>query len=82
MTPETPFTQRTAEVMAFILAHFEEFDRLPSIREMREHFGWTSNTIAVRHIKRLTSLGYIEKAGTGYRFSRSWTGRPVAIVKA
>jgi SOS-response transcriptional repressor LexA len=66
--------------MAFILAHFEEFDRLPSIREMREHFTWTSNTIAVRHIKRLVEHGYIEKAGTYYRFSRFWPGRPVATT--
>lgn len=76
-TGEAPFTQRTAEVMAFILAHFEEFDRLPSIRDMRTHFTWTSNTIAVRHLKRLDSLGYLEKSGAHYRFSRSWPGRPV-----
>ena len=79
--PGAPFTQRTAEVLAFMMAYFEEFDRLPAISALRLHFDWTCNTIAIRHLHRLRERGYIEKvSGQAYRFSRSWPGRPVVQI--
>lgn len=53
-------TKRQAEVMAFLLAFSAENGRMPRVREVLVHFGWTGTNNVVEHFRRLVAKGYLE----------------------
>lgn len=77
MTAELPkTTNRQKEVLAFCIEHFTEFDCLPTLQAMADHFLWASIESSVYHFKALEKRGYLERCGHSYRFNRNWLARP------
>ena len=64
MTAELPkTTNRQKEVLAFCIEHFTEFDCLPTLQAMADHFLWASIKSSVCHFKALEKRGYLERCG-------------------
>lgn len=53
-------TERQKGVLSFMRRFFVQEDRLPSTREIQEHFGFRSQTAARSHLLALEKKGYIE----------------------
>lgn len=66
----TTATKKQASVLSFMRRFHQRYDRIPTTREITEHFDWASQTAAVHHLKALERKGAIEKAGRHYRFAR------------
>ena len=61
------------QVLDFMKTYLASNDNMPSIEEIRAHFGWKSANAAVTHIEILTKHKYIEplpKRRTKYRIKR------------
>lgn len=70
--PGRPPTNRSMDVMAFMLGYHQKNDQLPPARVIAQHFGWASTNAAYTHLRTLAKAGFIEKNDAGkYRFSRS-----------
>jgi len=57
-------TDKQAAVRDFIESYQLEFGKSPTIREMREHFGVSSDNSILKHLKALVEKGHIEKDDT------------------
>ncbi len=53
-----PLTQRQREVLNFILKFFPNEQRMPSVREIGEHFGISPNGVTA-HLQALAKKGFI-----------------------
>lgn len=58
-------------VLDFLSGFHKREDRLPTMNEIKEHFGWRSQNSAHLHMRRLERKGYIEKRGSHWRFARA-----------
>lgn len=63
-------TARNKEVVSFIQSFLDEYDRVPAMADIANHFGWSSDNAAHEHIAKLIVLGVLEKVGCWYRFKR------------
>lgn len=57
-------TEKQEAVLTFIEEYQMNFGKSPTIREMKEHFGVSSDNSILKHVKALTDKGYIEKDDT------------------
>lgn len=57
-------TQKQESVLNFIESYQLEHGKSPTIREMREHFGVSSDNSILKHLKALVEKGYLEKDDT------------------
>lgn len=57
-------TEKQEAVLQFIEDYQLKFGKSPTIREMREHFGVSSDNSILKHLKALTDKGYLEKDDT------------------
>lgn len=62
-------------VLAYLRTYHAENDCLPSIRQIAKHFGWSSQTNAMGHLRHLVKKGHLETITdttrrTFYRFAR------------
>lgn len=64
-------TPKQAAIYAYLVTFHAEEDRLPSSREIQAHFGFSSQTGAVGHLRALAKHGMIEHRGCA-RNSRGW----------
>lgn len=68
-------TVRNLDVLAYAREFFAENDQLPTIKCIREHFGWTSDNAADAHVKALIQHGLLERNVLGkLRFARKKGG--------
>jgi repressor LexA len=66
-------TTRQLEIVAFMLAYQEEHGMPATVREICEHFHWSSTNAAVEHLKYLAKKGLvIHHAGK----ARGWVAAP------
>jgi len=71
LRPRRSLSPGTAAVYGYMREFFTDNDQLPPIELVRKHMGWASQNAVVWHIKRLESIGMIERnAVDKYRFSR------------
>lgn len=57
-------TEKQEAVLQFIEKYQFEFGSSPTLREMREHFGVSSDNSILKHIKALEQKGYLQKDDT------------------
>lgn len=57
-------TEKQQAVLDFIEEYQMNFGKSPTIREMKEHFGVSSDNSILKHLKALADKGYIEKDDT------------------
>jgi len=57
-------TEKQEAVLKFIEKYQFEYGSSPTIREMREHFGVSSDNSILKHLKALKEKGYIQKDDT------------------
>lgn len=57
-------TERQEAVLGFIEEYQSAYGKSPTVREMREHFGVSSDNSILKHVKALQEKGYIEKDDT------------------
>ncbi len=57
-------TEKQQSVLNFIEQYQLNFGKSPTLREMREHFGVSSDNSILKHLKALTEKGYLEKDDT------------------
>ncbi len=57
-------TEKQEAVLAFIEQYQSGYGKSPTVREMREHFGVSSDNSILKHVKALQEKGYIEKDDT------------------
>lgn len=57
-------TEKQEAVLKFIEEYQMSFGGSPTLREMREHFGVSSDNSILKHLKALEEKGYIEKDDT------------------
>lgn len=68
-------TPRNLEVLAYARVFHAENDQLPTIKCIREHFGWTSDSAADAHVQALIRHGKLERNVLGkLRFAREKGG--------
>lgn len=66
------------DVLHFCRLHFLQFDRLPTTREITNHFGWVSQTSAVRWMNVMARCGMVERIHNGhFRFVDPWRDQKV-----
>lgn len=58
-------------VLDFLIGFHKHEDRLPTLDEIKDHFGWKSQNSAHLHMLRLERKGFIEKRGRHWRFARA-----------
>ena len=63
MDPST-MTKKQEAVLKFIEAYQFKFGKSPTLREMREHFGVSSDNSILKHLKGLSEKGFIKKDDT------------------
>jgi len=56
-----PITGRQREVLRFVAAHVNGRGYPPTLREISEHFGWTSDNAARDHLEALEAKGCVER---------------------
>ncbi|MEE9532702.1 MAG: hypothetical protein V3W52_17120 [Syntrophobacteria bacterium] len=61
-------TRTQQEVLSFSRLHIRMFDNFPTMKEISEYFGWSSNNNAHLHLKTLIKKGYIQHIPGGVRF--------------
>lgn len=54
-------TQRQQELLDFLREHHRDTGIMPSTREIQKHFGFSSQTAAVSHLRALEKKGVIER---------------------
>lgn len=59
-----PLTPRQSELLEFIEQYQWEHGASPTLREMREHFGVSSDNGILKHLKALEEKGYLQKSET------------------
>lgn len=69
MKPE--LTSIQAGVLDFMRQFLAAEDRMPTMAEIAERFGWYSANAANEHVLRLGQKGWLEKRGIHWRFPRS-----------
>jgi repressor LexA len=57
-------TEKQEAVLNFVEEYQMQFGKSPTIREMREHFGVSSDNSILKHLKALQEKGYLEKDDT------------------
>jgi repressor LexA len=57
-------TEKQEAVLKFIEEYQMHYGKSPTLREMREHFGVSSDNSILKHLKALEEKGYIEKDAT------------------
>lgn len=57
-------TEKQEAVLNFIEEYQMNFGKSPTLKEMREHFGVSSDNSILKHLKALTDKGFIEKDDT------------------
>jgi len=57
-------TEKQEAVLKFIEAYQMEFGKSPTLREMREHFGVSSDNSILKHLKALEEKGFLSKDDT------------------
>lgn len=57
-------TEKQEAVLRFIEKYQMEYGSSPTLREMREHFGVTSDNSILKHVKALEEKGFIQKDDT------------------
>lgn len=57
-------TEKQEAVLKFIEKYQLEFGKSPTIREMREHFGVSSDNSILKHLRALEDKGFIDKDDT------------------
>ncbi len=57
-------TDKQQAVLEFIEQYQMEFGKSPTLREMREHFGVSSDNSILKHLKALEEKGYLNKDDT------------------
>jgi SOS-response transcriptional repressor LexA len=73
--PDGEPTARNLDVLAYARDFFAENDQLPTIKCIREHFGWTSDNAADAHVQALIRHGKLERNVLGkLRFAREKGG--------
>ncbi len=73
--PDGSPTVRNLDVLAYARDFFAENDQLPTIRCIREHFGWSSDAAADCHVQALIRHGKLERNVLGkLRFARGKGG--------
>lgn len=73
--PATEPTARNLDVLAYARQFFVENDQLPTIKCIREHFGWNSDNAADAHVRALIHHGLLERNALGkLRFARKKGG--------
>ena len=58
------FTKKQEAVLKYIESYQFKFGKSPTLREMREHFGVSSDNSILKHLKGLSKKGYIKKDNT------------------
>jgi len=56
----TPITDRQRDVLAFVVGHIERHGYAPSVREVGDHFGWSSTRTAGEHLHNLARKGALQ----------------------
>jgi len=64
-------TPAQESILAFMVRHQQEHNRPPSLREIRDEFGFASANAALRHVQALARKGMVSQSGDG----RSWSAR-------
>lgn len=64
-------TEAQENILAFMVRHQEEHHRPPSLREIRDEFGYASANAALRHVQALARKGMVAQSGDG----RSWSAK-------
>jgi len=73
--PDGKPTPRNLDVLAYAREFFAENDQLPTIKCIRDHFGWTSDNAADAHVQALIRHGKLERNVLGkLRFAREKGG--------
>lgn len=73
--PDGKPTPRNLDVLAYAREFFAENDQLPTIKCIRDHFGWTSDNAADAHVQALIRHGKLERNVLGkLRFARGKGG--------
>lgn len=67
MSKKPKLSLQNQGVACFMRKFLTEYDRLPAMTEIAEHFGWRSQNAASFHVKRLVALGVLEPSGRGHR---------------
>ena len=57
-------TDKQQAVLQFIEEYQMQFGKSPTLREMREHFGVSSDNSILKHLKALEEKGYLNKDDT------------------
>jgi repressor LexA len=82
-------TERQREVLAFLEARMRQSGLMPSTRELQQHFGFSSQTAAVNHLRALERKGAIKRQAGKARAVRlaakparggGGSGRPVLDI--
>lgn len=64
-------TEAQESILAFMVRHQEEHSRPPSLREIRDEFGFASVNAALGHVQALARKGMVTQSGDG----RSWSAK-------
>lgn len=64
-------TEAQESILAFVVRHQETHNRPPSLREIRDEFGFASVNAALKHIQALARKGMVTQSGDG----RSWSAK-------
>lgn len=52
---------KTRAIFAFICASISQYGNSPTMREIADEFGYTSNSGVIRHLDKLEKWGWIER---------------------
>jgi SOS-response transcriptional repressor LexA len=79
-TPDTPLTERQAEILRFLIREQETGGRPTTYRAINAAFDFSGPNAALAHIKALDQKGYVrrEKGARGIRVLRNPDGTPYA----
>lgn len=66
-----PLNKTQAKVLAFISRYIKKNGYSPTMREVSDHFGWSSVNAAAGPMWGLAKKGYLEKTSRGYRPTQS-----------
>lgn len=59
-------TDRQTEVYEFVIDHIDGEGYSPTFQEISDHFGWSSLTSAVQHLRAIERKGFVKKTPRGY----------------
>jgi len=64
LTPHAMMTEKQEAVLKYIESYQMKHGKSPTLREMREHFGVSSDNSILKHLKALQEKGYLKKDDT------------------